>query len=170
MLENKIIDAKSVFLRCKSLRNLEAELASAGWISTFRSLPDESTLQVYVVDTIVPSVALIGLNRADFMKRAVAGKIHWGHFVLAWDVLVDPELPHDDVHRISTMNLLIDSLATTTAWLKIKSEILGQPYSKIFIAVDRSNMEEPGGYRIERSENISLNYSEWTTVLGSSDL
>lgn len=151
---SKIIDLTSIIKQRKSNGQLVESLAKNGWSVRTGGEFNNGSVIIYLKDMFSESVLAFGLDKNSFMAEVSRGEVHWGHFVLAWDVVIDTELPHDDIHINETMKIFIKSLGR----LKIRTEILnyceGAGSFGIIVVVDRNNMEEPFSYEIKEIDEM----------------
>lgn len=108
-----------------------------------------------------------------FDQLPIAGEkasIDWQHFVLAWDVIADPEMPFDQTHKRSTMDLSLSALGGVENWESCRKRLCGAQDNKrphLLILIDRENMNAPRELIVAYSESRVLNTESLRAIVDS---
>lgn len=172
MSDSVIIDFSAYLKKKQDKERLKEIINTSGWemgISDFVQSGD-SDICIYLIDTREKGILLFGCHKSDFLPPGSDDIIHWGHFVLAWDVIADPEMPFDEAHKKNTMEFAVRALSGLDDWTEFSVKAFGTGPGKkahIMVLVDRKNMEQPEELIVAHSESPVLNVESVQTIIGN---
>lgn len=167
MQSDNVTDFMTRLKKKQKKMRLEEMLSASGWELNDERL-DESEACVYLIDSIVHSIILFGCKKADFIDIDSDDYIHWGHFVAAWDVIADPDLPFDDKHKANTIEFVLRALPGVALWHPILNKVLSETEIKrahILIIIDRDNTYEPLDIILARSDSLLMNTESIQSII-----
>lgn len=170
MSNNNVVDFFTHFEKKQNQQRLQEELNASGWEISDEINSTDSEVCVYLMDTKEPCVILFGTK---FDQLPIAGEkasIDWQHFVLAWDVIADPEMPFDETHKRSTMDLSLSALGGVENWESCRKRLCGAQDNKrphLLILIDRENMNAPRELIVAYSESRVLNTESLRAIVDS---
>jgi len=134
-------------LKNKQDRSKLAEvIEDSGWTIDSEIGSVESDVCVYLIDSKEPGIVLFGCKKDEFAKPGTKDIIHWGHFVLAWDVIADPSMAFDATHKKNAIGFVLRALPGLPQWHSIKDRTFkfrSEETSHMLIIIDRENMDCP---------------------------
>ena len=167
-MTNDVIDFE-VHLRKKRQKvALKQTIASAGWEIDADVQAIDSDLCVYLMDSKEPAIVLFGCKEDLLLPSNHKDIIHWGHFVLAWDTIADPDMHFDETHKINTMKFALRALPGLDIWSEVLQKIVTRPAGKrahILIVIDREDLEHPLDIIIAYSESAVMNTKSINTIV-----
>lgn len=166
MSESNIIDFKSSLANKQQKERLKADIAKKGWAIDHVS-STHSDLCVYIMDSTECGIILFGCG-VDKFNISSNEIIHWGHFVLSWDVIADPSMPYDSTQKITVIELLVKALPGLKNWSEVSEKISNnnnEGKAHILIIVDRKDFEQPLDIIVARSNAVVLNSKSITAIL-----
>lgn len=146
MTDQKVIDITGLLKKKADKENMKSVIQASGWDIDEKAVSYDSQVCIYLVDTTEPGILLFGLSKNELPSPSNTDHVHWGHFVLAWDVIADPEMPFDDLHKQTTMNISVKALSTLDEWPAIHEKLVnakGDNKAHLIILIDRKDMESP---------------------------
>lgn len=165
---NNVIDFISHFKEKQKKARLTEELSASGWEITDELDSISSDVCVYLMDTKEPCVVLFGVSHAELsMNKDVTD---WQHFVLAWDVIADPEMPFDEVHKQSTIGMFLKALSGIEDWETFRARLAGAKDNKkphLLVLIDRENTQSPRELIVAYSEASVLNADSLHAIVNS---
>ena len=142
----KIIDFSAILKKKQDREMLKERISVSGWTITDEVLATNSDACVYLMDSQEEGVLLFGCKRSDFSEPNSNNIITWKDFVLAWDVIADPEMAFDETHKQNTMKFSLRALPSLEQWIPFTEKAFDmKPNLKvhIFVIIDRMNLEAP---------------------------
>lgn len=129
---------------------------------------DGSEVCVYLIDSSESAIVLFGCKKLDLIKPDEDDAIHWGHFISAWDVIADTEMPYDEKHKDITKKFSLRALPTIALWPPVLKKVLSEIDKRrahILIIIDRDNMESPLDIILARSESLLMNTASIESII-----
>ena len=120
----------------------------------------ESEFCIYIIDTKSDGVILFGCDHSDIPSPYSDEIIHWGHFVMAWDVIADPKMSFDAKHKNTTISFAMRALPGLKEWPATLERSLNRSEdmkSHILVIVDRKNLEAPFELIVAHSASPVMN-------------
>ena len=151
----------------KNIADLKKNISNAGWSINSDPAASLSEACVYLVDTSEPAILMFGCA-VDKLALNSQTSVHWGHFVLAYDVIADPEMPFDETHKNITIEMAISSLPGLPVWGGVHKKIMsaGDGYKPhIVVVIDRANMEQPAQIIVAYSTEPLMNEKSITSIV-----
>lgn len=149
---------------------LKERIAASGWEINGDVSSVNSDLCFYLIDSKEPSVILFGCSKDAIPPPGSQDIVHWGHFVLAWDVIADPEMTFDDKHKKITMQLALRALPSLPEWSSFLSKALETEENKkahILVVIDRKDMDAPLELIVAHSESPVMNSESIQSIVDS---
>lgn len=161
MADKQVVDFTWHLSQKKKKLNLKEKIAASGWTIEGGNVTSvDSELCIYIIDTESDGVILFGCDKSDIPIPGSEKVIHWGHFVMAWDVIADASMSFDETHKHNTISFAVRALPGLEEWPSIleraskKSEDIK---SHILVIVDRKNMDRPFELIVAHSESPVMN-------------
>lgn len=155
------------------MKKLAAEFANSlevdGWTSIGKTVTSGSDLIFYLVDSSAVGMAIFGIHNNQLEEAKREGLVHWGHFVLSWDVLVDESMPHDDTHIKNTLEIFLRAFPLLPNALKISSSTEKGGRIHVVVLIDRNDMNGPVSIASVNSNLLILDESHLKTILPGID-
>ena len=170
MGNGNVIDFVSYLKRNQSKERLAEEIEASGWEITHEINSVDSDLCVYLIDTKESGIILFGLSVDELPAPSSNQSIDWQHFVMAWDVIADPEMPFDETHKQTTMGMSLKALSGLDEWVNCYRRICqkrGQKKSHLLVLINRENMSTPEDLIIAYSESKFLNTDSLHAIINS---
>ena len=149
---------------------LKKRIETAGWSITADVRDNDSEITVYLIDSKEDGIVIFGCKKADFPNLGSPDIIHWGHFVLAWDVIADPDMAFDDEHKKNTMQFAVRALPALDEWPSFSKRAFDTENGKkshILIIVDRNDMLQPMELIAAHSTSPVMNVESVKSILSS---
>lgn len=160
MADNVIIDFTAHLNKKRQNEALRERIAASGWEIEGDVSSVNSDVCFYLIDSKEAGVVLFGCNKNRIPQSGSLDIVHWGHFVLAWDVIADPEMPFDETHKQNTMQLALRALASLSEWQSFAEKALateGNKKAHILVIIDRKNLDAPLELIVAHSESPVMN-------------
>jgi len=172
MSENVVLDFSTHLKRKQDKERLKEIINTSGWEMDYFDFvrSGNSEICIYLIDTREKGILLFGCDMAELDTLGSEKTIHWGHFVLAWDVIADPEMPFDEVHKNNTMEFAVRALSGLSEWKSFSHKAFNTAPGKkahIMVLVDRNNMEQPQELIVAHSESPVLNVESVQSIVGN---
>ena len=106
----------SKHLKKKQKKEQLIEIVSASGWELDGGVLEDSEACVYLIDSQTNAIVLFGCKKNDFVSPGSDNVIHWGHFVAAWDVISDPDMPYDAKHKENSVDFAMRALAGAELW------------------------------------------------------
>lgn len=145
-MSSKVINFSDHLKKKQDRAALKERIAISGWDIDNEVKGLDSEVCIYLIDSKEDGVILFGLKKADFPASDSEEVIHWGHFVLAWDVIADPKMAFDDTHKKVTMDFAVKALPSLSEWSSFAERAFDTaPDHKahILVIIDRKNLDNP---------------------------
>ena len=170
MTGKAVVDFSYHLQQKRNKQALKERIDSAGWVVMDDVRSTESEACVYLIDSKEVGIVLFGCNRSDFSTPGSSDIIHWGQFVLAWDVIADPGMPCDDTHIKNTMRFVLRSLPGVDQWETFyeKAFDLKEDHrAHILVVIDRKNLDAPLDLIVAHSISPVMNPESLQAILDS---
>lgn len=170
MSNKNVIDFISHLKKKQSKERLTEEILVSGWEITDDINSIDSELCIYLIDTKEPGIILFGVSLDDLPSPASKHGIDWKHFVMAWDVIADPEMPFDKTHKQMTMDMSLKALSGLDEWNNCHERISqtdNQKKAHLLVLINRENMSAPEDLIIAYSESNVLNADSVQAIINS---
>ena len=157
------------FEQKKNRQRIEEELNASGWEITDEINCLDSDFCVYLMDTKEQCVILFGA-KLESLPLTGGASIDWHHFVLAWDVIADPEMTFDETHKRHTIDMSLSALSGITEWDHCCERICKVESNKtphLLVLIDRKNIEMPAELIVAYSESKVLNTDSLHAIVNS---
>jgi len=147
MAEKQIVDFMARLHKKQKKKALKEKISASGWViedNGVRAL--DSEICVYIIDTTSEGVMLFACNKADIPAPHSDKVIHWGQFVLAWDVIADPAMAFDETHKFNTIDFAMRALPSLDQWPEFLNKACNTAENMtahILVIVDRQNLDAP---------------------------
>ncbi len=160
----------SKHLKKKQKKERLIEIVSASGWELDGDVLEDSEACVYLIDSQTNAIVLFGCKKKDFVSPGSDNVIHWGHFVAAWDVIADPDMPYDAKHKENTVDFAMRALAGAELWPPLLKKLLSdtemtRPH--VLVIIDRSDLDVPLDVILARSESLLLNTESIQSILDS---
>lgn len=168
MPDKVVIDFSSHMKKKQNKQALKECIAASGWSITNEVIDTNSEACVYLIDKQEDGVLLFGCKKADFPEHGSKDLMHWGQFVLAWDVIVDPDMAFDEVHKQNTMRFALRSLPRLSQWSSFCDKAFNVETGHtvhILIIIDRQNLEGPWELIVAHSKSPVMNSESIQSIL-----
>lgn len=164
---NNVADfTKRLQIKLKKER-LKEIVSASGW-EINGDVIDGSEVCVYLIDKTESAIVLFGCKKMDLIEPEEDDAIHWGHFMSAWDVIADPDLPYDEKHKDITIKFFLRALPNIALWPPVLKKVLSEidkQRAHILIIIDRDNMESPLDIILARSESLLMNTASIQSII-----
>lgn len=167
---SNVINFISHFEKKQHKQRLAEELNASGWEITDEIGNLESEVCVYLMDTKEACVILFGTDLASIPVTSDNDSINWQNFVLAWDVIADPEMPFDETHKQSTISMSLKALSGIEDWETFRGRLAGAKDTKkphLLVLIDRDNSQSPRELIVAYSESNVLNADSLHAIMNS---
>ena len=159
---NTVIDISARLARKRDLEKLKERIAASGWDIDSEDVNLQAELCVYLIDSKESCVVLFCCNKDSFPDRDINPEdiVHWGHFVLAWDVIADPTMPFDRKHKEVTIGMVRKALLGVEGWPDTHRKLFGTADGNtphLLVVIDRDNSEFPLDLIVARTNSPVLN-------------
>lgn len=159
-MSTSVIDFTARLNKKRQTEALKERIAASGWDIDSDISSVESEVCFYLIDSKDAGVVLFGCSKKNIPDNGSPEIVHWGHFVLAWDVIVDPEIPFDETHKQNTMELAIRSLPSLPQWKEFADRAFctdeeNKPH--ILVIIDRANLDSPMDLIVAHSKSPVMN-------------
>lgn len=151
---DNIYDLTAILKLQRNASLLIETLLDDGWVVSGGKETRKVSGVICLKDHSSDVVLAFGLDKKAFSAEVAKCNVHWGHFVLAWDVLVDPELPHDDVHRAETLKMFLASFGTIESSKEFLNDVNHLQSFGLVVVVDRCKLDGPISYELVTIEKI----------------
>ena len=158
----------SKHLKKKQKKERLTEIVSASGWDIDGEVVEESDACVYLIDYQTNAIVLFGCAKKDFIGPGSDDVMHWGHFVAAWDVIADPDMPYDAKHKENTINFAMRVLPGTELWPQMLKKVLSDTETKrphVLIIIDRSDLDAPLDIILARSDSILMNAESIQSII-----
>ena len=160
----------SKHLKKKQKKEQLIEIVSASGWELDGDVLEDSEACVYLIDSQTNAIVLFGCKKKGFVSPGSDNVIHWGHFVAAWDVIADPDMPYDAKHKENTVDFAMRALAGAELWPPLLKKLLSdtemtRPH--VLVIIDRSDLDVPLDVILARSESLLLNTESIQSILDS---
>ena len=160
----------SKHLKKKQKKERLIEIVSASGWELDGDVLEDSEACVYLIDSQTNAIVLFGCKKKGFVSPGSDNVIHWGHFVAAWDVIADPDMPYDAKHKENTVDFAMRALAGAELWPPLLKKLLSdtemtRPH--VLVIIDRSDLDVPLDVILARSESLLLNTESIQSILDS---
>ena len=155
-------------LKAKQKKERLKEIVSASGWELNGEFFDESDLCIYLIDSIERAIVLFGCKKELLVEKSIDDYSHWGHFVAAWDVIADPDMPFDEEHKTQTIKLALEALQGVALWRVIVNKVqagMGNKRPHILVIIDRTNTLEPLDIILARSESLLMNTESIQSII-----
>ena len=169
MKVSNVINFIPHFEQKKNRQRIEEELNASGWEITDEINCLDSDFCVYLMDTKEQCVILFGA-KLESLPLTGGASIDWHHFVLAWDVIADPEMPFDETHKRHTIEMSLSAVSSIDAWANCRDRLCTASDNKkphLLILIDRENMRSPKELIVAYSESNVLNADSLHAIVDS---
>lgn len=159
-MSNSIIDFEKHMNLKRQKETLKKLIESSGWTIDKPVDSIESDICIYLIDSKESCVVLYGCQLEQLLSPGHKNNIHWGHFVLAWDVIADPRMNFDEVHKTNTIEFSLRALPGLGMWNDIEQKIKDKPdnaRAHVLVFIDRENMNTPLEVIVAYSEAAVMN-------------
>jgi hypothetical protein len=159
-MSNSIIDFEKHMNLKRQKEALKKIIESSGWTIDTPVDSIESDICIYLIDSKESCVVLYGCQLEQILSPGHKNNIHWGHFVLAWDVIADPRMNFDEVHKNNTIEFSLRALPGLGMWNNIEQKIKDKPDNSkahVLVFIDRENMNAPLEVIVAYSEAAVMN-------------
>lgn len=162
MSEKRVLDFTARLARKRGLEKLTERISVSGWNIDCEAVNLESDLCVYLIDSKESCVILFGCKKDSIPDQELNKNeiVHWGHFVLAWDVIADPSMPFDAKHKSVTMNMALKAIPSLKEWPNLYQKLFNSDEGKtphLLVVIDRENMESPLDLIVAHSNSQVMN-------------
>lgn len=167
---SNVIDFISHFDKKQHKQRLAEKLNASGWDITDEIDSLGSELCVYLMDTQESCVILFGTDLSSTPVTDDRDSITWQNFVLAWDVIADPEMPFDETHKQSTIDMSLKALSGIEDWETFRARLAGAKDNKkphLLVLIDRENTQSPCELIVAYSEASVLNADSLHAIVNS---
>lgn len=169
-MSNAIIDFTARLNQKRQHEALKERVAASGWDIDSDSETVNSDICFYIIDRVEPGVLLFGCSKENIPHPGSSEIVHWGHFVLAWDVVADPKMAYDMIHKKNTMLLALRALPSLPEWEDFQERAFTIETGKkahILVVVDRKNLEAPLELIVAHSEAPVMNAESIQAIVDS---
>ena len=170
MAESIVIDFTAHLQKKRQAEALKERIAASGWDIDGDVSSIDSEICFYLIDSKESGVVLFGCSKDSIPAPGSLEIVHWGHFVLAWDVIADPEMPFDETHKLNTMQLALRALPGLTEWQSFSERAFSTEEAKkphILVIIDRANLESPLELIVAHSESPVMNSESIQSIVDS---
>lgn len=165
---NSIVDFEKHLTIKRQKETLKKIIESSGWTIDSPVNSINSDVCIYLIDSKESCVVLYGCHMGQLLPPGHKSIIHWGHFVLAWDVIADPRMMFDEVHKTNTIDFSLRALPGLALWKVTEQKIKNKPEDKIahvLVFIDRENMNEPLEIIVAHSESAVMNEASLNAIV-----
>lgn len=159
-MPSAIIDFTARLNQRRQNEALKERAVAVGWKIDRGISTQNSDVCFYIIDRVEPSVLLFGCRKESIPLSGSPEIVHWGHFVLAWDVIADARMSYDEQHKKNTMELVLRALPSLSEWREFQKRAFSIAAGKkahILVVVDRNNLEAPLELIVAHSESQVMN-------------
>ena len=170
MAKSIVIDFTARLQKKRHAEALKERIAASGWDIDGDVSSDGSEICIYLIDSKESGVVLFGCSKDSIPTPGSVEIVHWGHFVLAWDVIADPEMQFDETHKLNTMQLALRALPGLTEWQSFSERAFtaeGAKKPHILVIIDRANLESPLELIVAHSESPVMNSESIQSIIDS---
>lgn len=149
---------------------LKERITDSGWTIDSDVSSVDSEVCVYLIDNKEDGIVLFGCKKNDFPEPDSNKVIHWGHFVLAWDVIADPSMSFDEIHKNNTMQFALRALPGLPEWSSFSEKAFStkeMQKAHILVIIDRKNMDSPLELIVAHSELPVMNSESIESIVAS---
>lgn len=159
MSNTNVIDFISHFDKKQRRERVREQLSASGWDVSAATDVLNSDMCVYLMDTKESAVLMYGTSFSKLPNENEVPSVDWQHFVLAWDVIADPEMPFDETHKRATIELSLSVLSSIDNWGICRERLCSEQDKKphLLVLIDRENMMAPKELIVAYSESQVLN-------------
>ena len=160
----------SKHLKMKQKKERLIEIVSASGWELDGDVLEDSEACVYLIDSQTNATVLFGCKKKDFIPPGSNDVMHWGHFVAAWDVIADPDMPYDAKHKENTINFAMRALPGTELWPQLLKKVVSDTEKArphVLIIIDRGDLDAPLDIILARSESLLLSTESIQSILDS---
>jgi hypothetical protein len=159
-MPGRAIDFTTHLNRKRQTEALKVRIEASGWDIDCDISSVDSEVCFYLIDSKESGIALFGCSKETIPEKGSPEIVHWGHFVLAWDVIADPDMPFDNKHKQNTMELAIRALPSLPEWQEFADRAFSTDGTKkphILVLIDRASLDSPLELIVAHSESPVLN-------------
>jgi hypothetical protein len=169
-MSNVIIDFTARLNKKRQNEALKELIVASGWDIDGEVSSVNSDICFYLIDSVEPGKLIFGCKKDSIPHPNSSEVVHWGHFVLAWNVFADPKMAYDDKHMDNTMELVLRALPSLPEWPKLQKNALSIEAGKkahILVVVDKNNLDAPHELIVAHSESPVLNAESIQSIVDS---
>lgn len=170
MGNGNVVDFFPHFKRKQNKQLLQEKVNAAGWEMDTEITGIDSDVCLYLMDTKESSLILFGTQFEHL--PTVDAAVSWKNLVLAWDVIADPEMPFDETHKRSTIELSLECLAGVENWASCRERLLNVQKEKekrahLLVLIDREDTQGPRELIVAYSKDPVLNKDSLHAIVES---
>lgn len=170
MAKSIVIDFKAHLQKKRQAEALKERIDASGWDIDCDVSSIDSEICFYLIDSKESGVILFGCSKDNIPFPGASEIVHWGHFVLAWDVIADPEMPFDETHKLNTMQLALRALPGLAEWQSFSESAFsteGANKPHILVIIDRASLESPLELIMAHSTSPVMNSESIQSIVDS---